>query len=138
VIVEAAAEVYEYHTDREGSVVCCKEQEMSDSPTVVSPAASGLEELVSTAKEDLAQRLSIGAEEIDLVEVKAVVWPDGGLGCPEPGVAHTQVQVEGTLIRLRVGKRMYQYHSGGGRPPFLCEHPTGGGDVLPSPGLGND
>jgi hypothetical protein len=53
-------------------------------------------------------------------------------------VAYTQVQVEGLLIRLRVGKRVYEYHSGGGRPPFLCEQPSSRNDVLSSPGLDDD
>lgn len=98
-------------------------------PTIPMPSSPGLEKLVMQAQEDLAQRLSIELDQIDLVELKAVVWPDGGLGCPEPGVAYIQVQQEGLLIRLRVGKRVYQYHSGGGRPPFLCEHPSGTNDL---------
>lgn len=94
---------------------------MPISPTVPIPSSPGLQKLVLQAKEDLAGRLSITDDQIDLVELKAVVWPDGGLGCPEPGVAYTQVQHEGLLIRLRAGKRIYPYHSGGGTPPFLCK-----------------
>jgi hypothetical protein len=98
----------------------------------------GLQGLVDQALTDLAKRLVIDAGQIEVVEVKAVVWPDGSLGCPEPGVAYTQVQREGLFIRLSVGKRVYQYHSGGGRPPFLCEHPRVPEDGTPSPGLGID
>jgi len=95
---------------------------MPTSPTIPTPVSAGLQQLVSQAKEDLALRLSIPTMQIDLVELSAVVWPDGALGCPEPGVAYTQVQQEGLLIRLRAGKRIYPYHSGGGTPPFLCQH----------------
>lgn len=91
------------------------------SPTVPTPASPGLSGLVQQATADLAQRLSVDVDRIELMEAKAVVWPDGALGCPQPGLVYTQVQREGTLIRLRVGKRIYDYHSGGGRPPFLCE-----------------
>ena len=98
----------------------------------------GLQKLVDQAVTDLAERLNFDTTEVEVVEAKAVVWPDGGLGCPEPGVVYTQVQREGTLIRLRVGKRTYQYHSGGGRPPFLCENPSVPEDVPSSPGLGID
>jgi hypothetical protein len=94
------------------------------SATVPAPPASGLEDLVQQATEDLAQRLTIDAGDIELVEAKAVVWPDGALGCPQPGLIYTQVQREGTLIRLSAGRRVYNYHSGGGRAPFLCEKPA--------------
>jgi hypothetical protein len=70
-----------------------------------------------------------------VVEMRTVVWPDGSLGCPEPDVAYIQVQRDGLLIRLRARRRVYQYHSGGGRPPFLCEHPIVPEDIPPSPGL---
>jgi hypothetical protein len=70
---------------------------------------------------DLAGRLRIDPAEVEVVEVEAVVWPDGSLGCPQPDMAYVQVQKEGSLIRLRVGKSLYDYHSGGGRDPFLCE-----------------
>jgi hypothetical protein len=112
------------------------QEEVENMPTAdVSP---GLQIWVDQAVADLAERLTIDVGQIEVVEVKAMVWPDGSLGCPEPGVAYTQVQREGTLIRLRVGKRVYQYHSGGGRPPFLCEHPSLPEDGSSSPGLGID
>ena len=90
-------------------------------PTIPAPSSAGLQQLVAQVKEDLASRLSMPIEQIGLVELSSVVWPDGALGCPEPGMAYTQVQVEGFLIRLRAGKQIYPYHGGGGRPPFLCE-----------------
>lgn len=81
----------------------------------------GLHKLVNHALVDLAGRLRIDPAEVEVVEVKAVVWPDGSLGCPQPDMAYVQVQEEGSLIRLRAGKSLYDYHSGGGRDPFLCE-----------------
>jgi hypothetical protein len=84
------------------------------------PLASGLEGLVEKAKEDLAQRLSISVSQINLVEATPVTWPDGSLGCPQPDMVYTQVQVDGLLIRLGVDDRVYEYHSGGNRAPFLC------------------
>lgn len=95
----------------------------------------GVQDLVDRAVADLAERLTIDAGRIEVVEVRTIVWPDGSLGCPEPDVAYIQVQREGLLIRLRAGRRVHQYHSGGGRPPFLCEHPEVPGDSPPSPGL---
>jgi hypothetical protein len=138
IILSAGEETFDYHASERGSFVLCEggmaqeplppvqiveEITVPTSPTVPTPSSAGLQKLLTEAKEDLAERLDIPIEQIDLVELSPVVWPDGGLGCPEPGVAYTQVQVEGLLIRLRVGKRLYSYHAGGGRAPFLCENP---------------
>ncbi len=107
------------------------------SPTIPTPSNPALQGLVMQAKEDLARRLSIEVEQIELLEASAVVWPDSGMGCPQPGMVYTQVQRDGALIRLRVGKRIYNYHSGGNRLPFLCEQAAGGESLAPPPGLGN-
>lgn len=87
------------------------------------PASPFLQALVSQAITDLADQLMIEASQVELIEVRAMVWPDGALGCPQPGLAYTQVQREGALIRLRVGKTIYHYHTGG-QEPFLCEKPV--------------
>ena len=76
---------------------------------------------IEQAKEDLASRLNVAKDQIELIEFKAVVWPDGSFGCPQPGIAYTQVQREGYLIRLRFDSKLFDYHGGGNRPPFLCE-----------------
>ena len=73
------------------------------------------------ARKDLAQRLKVSLDAIEIEEAKTVVWPDGSLGCPKPGLVYPQVLVDGALVRLRHGGRTYDYHSGGSRPPFLCE-----------------
>ena len=80
--------------------------------------------LVQQAKDDLARRLRIPAGEIELVAFEPVVWPDGSLGCPQPGMAYIQVLVEGLRMRLQANGSLYEYHSGSGRQPFLCENPS--------------
>ena len=80
-----------------------------------------LEKLVEQAKADLAKRLSVSVEEVIVLETRAVIWPDSSLGCPQEGIAYTQVPQDGVLIRLGVGGHMYFYHSGEAEEPFLCE-----------------
>ena len=87
-------------------------------PTPLDPS---LEKIVTQAKNDLVQRLAIDPEQVELFEVTSVTWPDGSLGCPRPGMEYTQVQVDGLVIRFRVTDSVYEYHSGGGRAPFLCK-----------------
>ena len=98
-----------------------KEETMPAGPASPGPAEVGLQQLVNQAKEDLAQRLNIDMGEIQVLEVKEVIWPDASLGCPQPGVAYSQAPQDGLLIRLGVEGRMYFYHSGETEEPFLCE-----------------
>lgn len=85
------------------------------------PFDSYVENLVALSRADLARRLSLDPAQIELVDAASVTWPDGSLGCPKPGMMYTQALVDGLRIRLRAGDQVYVYHSGGERPPFLCE-----------------
>ena len=85
---------------------------------------AGLEPFVVMAKEDLAERLEVGVETIEVLEAELVVWPDASMGCPDPEMMYIQVPQDGSLIRLQVEDTVFEYHSGGDRPPFLCEEPS--------------
>jgi hypothetical protein len=91
---------------------------------VVTPASAHQREKITQAAEDLARRLNITADQIQLIDIASVVWSDGSLGCPQPGMFYTQALVEGLRIRLGVGERIYHYHSGRNQAPFLCENPS--------------
>ena len=91
----------------------------------------GLQNLIERAKEDLARRLSIVLTEINLIDAKAVVWPDASLGCPQPGMQYRQVPEDGALIVLQVDGITYEYHNGGNRGLFLCEKATAKPEPLP-------
>jgi hypothetical protein len=91
---------------------------------VMTPASANQREQVNQATEDLAGRLNIPAEQIQLIDIASVVWSDGSMGCPQPGMFYTQALVEGLRIRLGVGERIFHYHSGRNQPPFLCENPS--------------
>lgn len=80
-----------------------------------------LDPQVALAKADLAGRLSMPADSITVVAATAVTWPDGALGCPQPGMSYTQVPVDGSMIVLRAGDKDYGYHAGGPKAPFLCQ-----------------
>jgi len=45
----------------------------------------------------------VSAASIEVVSAVAGDWPDGSLGCPEPGKSYTQVLVPGYLVILSVG-----------------------------------
>ncbi len=78
------------------------------SDALVPPGAEGV---VNLAKADLAQRKGIDKDEIVVVAVDAVDWPDTSLGCPEPGMMYAQVITPGYKILLSYAGEIYQYHS---------------------------
>lgn len=72
------------------------------------------------AQEALANWLGIPKQEIEVVGVDEVEWPDTSLGCPEPGMVYAQMIVPGHRVMMRVGDEVYEYHSGGGQG-VLCD-----------------
>lgn len=132
VVLSAGASVFRVHVGG-GSAVICGERlsvaqprsSFAEEPElpIAEPTEPALKRLVTQARQDLAERLGIEAEDIELLELQELVWPDTSLGCSRPGMEYLQVLRDGALLRLRVGKRAYAYHSGGGRSPFLCESP---------------
>ena len=91
------------------------------------PVAPGLEDplivkTVDKARQDLAERLSLPVDQIEVREVRKVTWPDDSLGCPQPGMDYTQVQQAGLLIRLSASGSVFFYHSGTSLEPFMCEN----------------
>lgn len=81
-----------------------------------------LQPLVDRAVADLTGRL--GDVEIAVVSAEAVTWPDTSYGCPQPGMAYTQVLTDGTRIILEAEGRRYDYHTGPTADIFLCEGPS--------------
>jgi len=89
--------------------------------------------LVKQARQDLAQRLDVPIEDIELIQFEAVVWPDASLGCPRPGMVYAQVLSQGYLVVLKAEDKEYEYHAGKGAEAFYCESPT-----RPVPGAPGD
>lgn len=81
----------------------------------------GLDGVIDEAIADLAQRLDVPVADITVVAARSVVWPDGSIGCPQPDMLYTQVQVDGAWVRLAFDGGTYAYHTGGSRGLFLCE-----------------
>ena len=84
----------------------------------------GILRLVDLAKRDLAIRVGIEEDAIGILQAEFVTWPDSSIGCPQSGYQYLQVLMNGSLIRLSANKTVYQYHSGGQRPPFHCKKPS--------------
>jgi hypothetical protein len=79
------------------------------------------EDLLRAIVEDLATRLDVAADAITVVQAESVVWPDGSLGCPQPGFLYTQALVPGYQVVLQHGGQDYDYRVGERGYFFLCE-----------------
>ena len=93
-------------------------------PTVPPPTNPAMQSLIEKAKEDLAQRLSISTNQIDILEAASVIWPDSSLGCPQKGMAYAEVLTPGYLIVLTTGNDEYEYHTSTGTEVIYCANPT--------------
>ncbi|MGH8872403.1 MAG: hypothetical protein ACRDWS_10540 [Acidimicrobiia bacterium] len=93
--------------------------------------------IVAPARIDLAGRLGVDPEELEVVTAEEVTWPDASLGCPEPGMSYTQALVDGSKVVLGHEGRVYVYHAGDDGEPFLCpsEEKDGGYEFVPPPGF---
>lgn len=76
--------------------------------------------LVNNVLIDLSGRLKIDLSEIELVEIKEVVWRDSSLGCPLPGMNYLMVVTEGYQIVLKAQGRQHFYHTSGTSHFVLC------------------
>lgn len=103
----------------------------SDSPTATAPPSaepttdpsSAEPPEVTEAIADLAAHLELSPDDVTVVSYEDVTWPDGSLGCPQPGMSYTQALVPGARLVLEAQDREFSYHSG--REPGLvrCDNP---------------
>ena len=93
----------------------------ANSLRIPTPPDPALQRVIEGAKQDLSKRLVLGVDQMELLQAQPVVWPNGSLGCPQPGLLYPQVELDGWLVRLRVNGRLYEYHSAVNGVPFLCE-----------------
>lgn len=98
--------------------------ETETNPSLPIPAVRDMESVIENARADLAQRLSIPASQISLIESREVIWADSSLGCPQSGNTYTQVQTPGYLIILESNGNQFVYHANIHNHVFYCENPT--------------
>jgi hypothetical protein len=73
---------------------------------------------------DIAKLAGIPADQVTVISAEAVTFPDGSLGCPQPGMAYTQALVDGYKIVAEAGGKTYDFR-GTGSTFRQCTNPTG-------------
>ncbi|MGB7449914.1 MAG: hypothetical protein WA892_12410 [Ornithinimicrobium sp.] len=125
------------------------ESSMSDDPSPTTdaqtngdlPVGGATEEVrarasVQAAMQDLADRTGTDVGNVTVVGYAAVTWPDGSLGCPQPGRMYSQAVVPGHQLILTVGegaevsatgpqvpRGLVSYHAGRKGTFTWCPHP---------------
>jgi len=116
---------------RETIVAALPAGESPEPPGNIATVNADLQSIVDAALNDASERTGRERSTLVIVSREAVVWPDGGLGCPKPGVKYTMAPVEGYRIRIRAGSELLDYHAN--RRGYLVHCPAGRA-VDPLPG----
>lgn len=101
VLLSANGQVYEYHTNADGSVL---------TPADGMPAEPA-PEIVEAARQALADALGIDLSAVLYLSTLSVEWPDACLGLTLPGQMCAEVITPGYLINLEVNSQAYEYHT---------------------------
>jgi hypothetical protein len=98
------------------------EGEQSSTPTVTpTPTEQSVKQTVpqrilDPILNEVAALAKVSREKLAIVHAESVVWSDGSLGCPEPGMMYTQALANGYWVVIDAAGKKYDYRvdSGGG------------------------
>src|SRR5262249_11744324 len=72
-----------------------------------------------------AKLAKVPREQLIIVRAEAVVWNDGSLGCPEPGMQYTQALTNGYWVVIRAAEQTYDFRVDRGGTFRLCPQGRG-------------
>ena len=88
----------------------------SDQPTQesASPGPNDLPaSVVDPVVAEVARLAAVPTDQVVVVSAEAVTFPDGSLGCPQPGMVYTQAMVDGYKIVAEAGSKTYDFRGTG-------------------------
>jgi hypothetical protein len=100
-------------------------------PAGLPPRLDSVADAVAAARADAARRRSVDAAAFEIVSAERVTWPDGSIGCPQPGIMYTMALVPGFRVRLRHQNDVLDYHASARGALVLC---PAGQSANPVPG----
>lgn len=93
------------------------------------PAASGSidlpQQFIDPVVAEAARVSGVPVDQVMVISAEAVTFPDGGLGCPVPGMSYTQVQVDGFKIVVEAGGTRYDFRGTAADKFRLCDKGAG-------------
>ncbi len=91
----------------------------ANSASALTPAPI-LQSLAQSARQDLANRLNVSLDQIDLLKIVPAMWPYDSVGCPMPTVDSIEPNKPGYQILLNAYGQVYMYHTDGKDWVDLC------------------
>ncbi len=88
--------------------------ELSDTPVT----GEVPEAILQMLRDELASR---GVGDASVVLAEATVWPNGAMGCPEPGRMYTQALIDGYRVVFESGSDRWDYRVSQRGGFMLCE-----------------
>ena len=83
------------------------------------------EAILNSILKEAAKRANVPPQELVIVRAEAVVWNDGSLGCPEPGMAYTQALINGYWVIVEAAGKEYDFRVDRGGSFRLCPEGRG-------------
>lgn len=81
---------------------------------------------------EAAALAKVARDQLIIERAESVVWNDGSLGCPEPGMMYTQALVNGYWVVIKAAGQTFDFRVGRGGSFRLC--PAGRGHPPLQPG----
>jgi hypothetical protein len=88
-------------------------------------AGRSVDDVVNMAKSNAADRAGIPVDQVGVLSVQSVDWPDASLGCASatPHLAYAQVVTPGYIVQLDAAGTPVTYHTDTGLRAIPCEAP---------------
>jgi hypothetical protein len=74
---------------------------------------------------EAAKLANVPPQQLVIVRAEAVVWNDGSLGCPEPGMEYAQALINGYWVLIKAAGQTFDFRVGGGGSFHLCPQGRG-------------
>ena len=68
------------------------------------------EAVVQTALQTSADELGVSTDDLTVVAAERRDWPDSSLGCPQPGLAYSQIVTPGWLVTVETNDGASEVH----------------------------
>jgi hypothetical protein len=82
-------------------------------------------EVIANARASLVQQVGApAADTARIVTAEEVTWPNGAIGCPQPGRMYTQALVAGYRVVFEAGGQTYAYHASRTGEFRYCKQPA--------------
>ena len=95
-----------------------------DLPVTTPPPVTNVPpSILETVMAEAARLSDIPVDQVTVERAEPAVWPNGALGCPQPGEMYTQALVDGYWIILRAGTESYDFRVASTGSFRLCSLP---------------